>query len=282
MRVFEQKEVIDPAEQVTINKHMHSRAEPMHSHEFWEIAYIYNGCGYQLINGKEFFVKHGDLMVFSLNDRHSFMPEGDMGVYNCILTPRFLSENIANSENAIDILSLTSFSAFKLDNIETVIHFDCKVLMDIENIFEAMEREFNRKELGYTMIIHNYVEILLAKIFRHQHLRQNINYNNEINRIAPDILKFISEHYDQKITLTELAQKSFYSPSYFSRVFKECFNKTLTDYIMEIRIGKAVQMLKETNFSVETIAHKTGYFDMKTFYAAFKKVTGCLPSKFRK
>ena len=281
MKVYELNDVMSPDEKVVINKNMYYKMEPMHSHKFWEIAYVYSGRGYQLINGKKFFVKRGDLMIFTLHDKHSFDPDGGLGIFNCILTPQFLSESLTNSSNALDVLSLTSFSSFNLDNIDTLVHFENKTYYEIENIFEAMYTEFTHKETNYATVLNNYIGILFTKTFRNIHNSNPININNEISRITSDVLQYIADHYNEKITLTELSQKSFYSPSYFSHIFKECYNKTLTNYIMEIRIDKATEMLRETDKSIEAIANSVGYTDMKTFYTAFKKVAGTTPNKFR-
>lgn len=280
MKIFEIDNVIQENENIALSKHLHTKDEPMHSHKFLEISYVFSGCGYQNINGEQSFVKRGDLMVFLLKDEHSFSPQDSIGIYNCYISPQFLSEKFTNSLNAVDILTLTAFSAFTLDNINTLFHCG-QNYREIENIFEAMEREFLNKETGYIQILHNYLEILLTKIFRLQQNNSSINLPEEIGKITPEILKYIENHYNQKITLTKLAQMSFYSPSYFSRIFKECYNTTLTDFVLGLRIDKAIVLLKETNKSVEDIAESVGYSDMKTFYKAFKKITGTTPKNMR-
>lgn len=279
MRVFEISELIDDEENIAITKHLHTSAEPLHSHKFLEIAYVYGGYGFQNINDKQVFVRRGDLMLFFRNDNHSFLPDDTLGIYNCLVSPKFLGEHFTTQINAADILALTSFSAFQLDNIDTVIHFDD--YLEIENIFDKMLSEFENKNLNYIKILHNYLEILFTLILRRQH-NSSVNLTTEIHKISPEILKYIEEHYDQKITLTELAKMSFYTPSYFSRIFKECFNRTLTDFVTGLRIDKAIQLLKETNRSVDAVAEMVGFCDKKTFYNAFKKITGTTPSSLRR
>ena len=279
MRVFEINELIDAEENIAITKHLHTEPEPLHSHKFLEIAYVYCGSGYQVINDKQIAVKHGDLMFFFQKDKHSFYPNEQLGIYNCLISPQFLSKYFTNSMNAADILTMTSFSAFTIDNIDTVLHFDS--YRSIENLFEEMEQEFVKKEMNYISILHNYLDILLTKIFRKQS-SENIDIPAEIHKISPEILRYIEEHYNQKITLTKLAQMSFYSPSYFSRIFKECFNTTLTDFITGLRVQKSIELLKNNgNMSIDSIAAAVGFSDKKSFYAAFKKITGTTPKKLR-
>ena len=279
MRVFEVDEVIDNEINIALSKHLHTEDEPMHSHKFLEISYVYSGSGYQNINGSQCYVRHGDLMLFLSKDKHSFSPEGSLGIYNCLVSPKYFGERFTDPLSAADILTLTSFTSLKPSDLKPLIPLNNKYF-EIENIFEAMELEFERKEPGYVNVLHNYLEILLTKIFRRQQASSNINLSREIIKIAPEILNYIEEHYNQKITLNYLAQRSFYTPSYFSRIFKECFNKTLTDFIAELRIKKAMQLLQEGKMSVETIAMHVGYSDKKTFYKVFKKITGTTPKKY--
>ena len=92
------------------------------------------------------------------------MENRSIGIYNCYTSPQFLGKKFTNSLNAVDILTLTAFSAFKLDNLDTLLHCG-QNYSEIENIFEAMEREFLNKETGYIQILHNYLDMLLTKFF---------------------------------------------------------------------------------------------------------------------
>ena len=61
--------------------------------------------------------------------------------------------------------------------------------------------------------------------------------------IPQEIIDYISEHFNEKLSLGELSQKCFYSPAYFSRLFKKTFNMSFTDYIMDIRLKHTMKRL---------------------------------------
>ncbi len=282
MRSIKLDDAMDLSENVRIYRHLHTEPEPPHTHEFFEIAYVYSGCGYQIVNGESYFVKHGDLIVLDQKDEHAFRPDGSIGIFNCLINPRFLSEDLIDSFNLIDILSLTSFHKFQnIDKIQPLIKFSDTKYNQIESIFEAMELEFTNKETGYITIIRAYIEILLTKILRQIRENDRICLSENIEKITPEILKYIEENYNRKISLKELAQQSFYSPSYFSRVFKECYGKNLTTFVNELRINEAIRLLSTTDLSVEAIALQVGYVDKKNFYTIFKHLTGKTPGFYR-
>ena len=95
------------------------------------------------------------------------------------------------------------------------------------------------------------------------------------------VMNYIQAHFCEDITLTDIANAVFLNPIYISRLIKEQTGKNYTDLLMEMRIGKAVSMLKNTDLYVYEIAEKTGYHNLKYFYKVFKKVTGGSPNDYR-
>lgn len=72
------------------------------------------------------------------------------------------------------------------------------------------------------------------------------------------------------------------STSAISILFKRKAGKTYSDYLLELRINKAEELLRLTNASVEDIAQQVGYNDYFYFLKIFKKTTGITPAAFRK
>lgn len=105
-----------------------------------------------------------------------------------------------------------------------------------------------------------------------------------VKRIKPalnDIIKYIDEHYNQKLTVKALADQCFYNTSYFSRVFSECYGKSCTAYIKEKRLEEAVKLLEETDLPVEEIIRRAGYNDKSLFYKQLKEFAGVTPTELR-
>lgn len=94
--------------------------------------------------------------------------------------------------------------------------------------------------------------------------------------------QYIMENYMKPISLKEVSSIVGFNDSYFSTLFKKESGKNFLEYLSEVRMNKAKEMLKETNLSVADICEKVGYSDLKHFTKCFKKYTGLKPNEFRK
>ena len=86
----------------------------------------------------------------------------------------------------------------------------------------------------------------------------------------------------QPISLEEVADFVGFNASYFSTLFKKESGKNFLEYLSEVRMNRAKELLKQTNFTVANICSQVGYSDLKHFTQSFKKATGLKPNEFRK
>jgi AraC-like DNA-binding protein/quercetin dioxygenase-like cupin family protein len=284
MRKYSAEDLIDNKENISIQKFSAQGHEQEHRHDFIEIVYIWEGSGIHLINGLPLDVQKGDVLFFNIADTHSYTPEEEMGIYNCLINPEFFGEELINSNNALDILTLTSFKDFdrQLLSILPKVTFVGKEMLELEEQLNSMYFEFKQKEDGYKEVLVGYMTILLIKLFRKFKKSRKDGLYEDVGRLTPDILSFIENNYNQKLSLKELARENCYTPSYFSHMFKECFGKTFTDYLQDRRIEKALELLKHSALSIEQIAFEVGYTDKKQFYKPFRERLGLTPGDYRK
>lgn len=95
------------------------------------------------------------------------------------------------------------------------------------------------------------------------------------------VLQFIFQNYDKKITVEEAAQASNLSIPAFCRYFKLHTRKTFISYVNEVRINAACQLLMEQQDSIGQIAYKVGFNNLSNFNRQFKKIKGMVPSSFQ-
>jgi len=100
-------------------------------------------------------------------------------------------------------------------------------------------------------------------------------------RIAENIVRLLYECYAQPITLPWLEQRMNISKPYLSRVFKETYGITIMNYLTELRIQLASELLMDQEQSVAVIAEKVGIPDASHFGQLFKRVTGETPTRYR-
>ncbi|MGX9416517.1 helix-turn-helix domain-containing protein [Vibrio sp. RC27] len=94
------------------------------------------------------------------------------------------------------------------------------------------------------------------------------------------VLSFIAEHLDQPLTITQLAQAAFLSPTQFKKLFKESLGMSALQYITQQRMEKAKALLTYTDLPVQLVAEKVGYSDLSAFSRRFSVYFGRTPREF--
>lgn len=94
-------------------------------------------------------------------------------------------------------------------------------------------------------------------------------------------IQYIDANYNQDIAIDELASRYAMSPNYFSSVFKRETNTTTINYIKNLRIQRACELLARTNRNVMEISKDVGYEDSQYFFRVFKGVMGKTPLQYR-
>ena len=95
------------------------------------------------------------------------------------------------------------------------------------------------------------------------------------------LLSKIETNFEHIPSLEEAATQTGLSKFYFARHFRICTGHTYWDYINQIRLKKASQLLVETNDAICKIALACGFHDVSSFNRSFKKDIGCTPSEYR-
>lgn len=97
---------------------------------------------------------------------------------------------------------------------------------------------------------------------------------------ATEFLEYIEYHFRDELTLNQIAEHFKYSPSYFSRFFKEIVGVNFYAYLNFVRVNHATQQLLENRTTITDCAISNGFPNTKSFISMFKKLYGCTPKKF--
>lgn len=92
---------------------------------------------------------------------------------------------------------------------------------------------------------------------------------------------YIQEHFAENLTVNVLAEHYGMSPNYFSSMFKKEMSRSAVNYITELRINQARELLCHSELSVVDISKKVGYEDSQYFFRVFKKYLGMTPLQYR-
>ncbi len=94
--------------------------------------------------------------------------------------------------------------------------------------------------------------------------------------------KYMQENHHRPLTLEDVAAVAGFNPTYFSTVFKKVTGENFLEYLSELRMKEAKELLCDGHLHIEDIAEKVGYADTKYFVKLFKKSTGLTPQEYRK
>jgi len=127
--------------------------------------------------------------------------------------------------------------------------------------------------------IKEYIEELFMK-FTERIREKRSNSNN--SELIEKILEYIQEHYAQNdLSLNRLAEKFHISVPYLSKIFEEHVETNFMDFLIKVRIEKAMELLANSNIKINEVAQEVGYTNSHSFIRAFKKYVGKTPGEFR-
>lgn len=109
-------------------------------------------------------------------------------------------------------------------------------------------------------------------------------YHASVNRTDPVeiAMAYVRKHYMEPISLTEMAEMARLSPNYFSTLFRKRTSMRFMEYVLQVRLEKASEMLANTEMYVYEIANACGYEDVRYFVRVYQKAYGISPAHFRR
>lgn len=99
--------------------------------------------------------------------------------------------------------------------------------------------------------------------------------------IAGDVKRYIDLNYTRNISLDTLSERFYFSREYIGRVFRAQYGRGVYEYVQQVRMERARELLKDPELSLQSIAVHLGYSNANYFSKAFRKYYGKSPSAYR-
>lgn len=168
-------------------------------------------------------------------------------------------------------LELGGLPCFRSHNAEILIQL-------WEQLFHYASSHTNMKEIEIFSIL----TALLTALLNENRTTNPSFYSVQSKHNLQKIKDYLDMHYAEKITLDLLSNKFYINKFYLTRIFKEQFGLSITNYLLQIRITHAKKLLRFTDYPIEKISQECGMNDANYFSRAFKQVEGITPGQFRK
>lgn len=248
-----------------------------HFHDYYEIYYLLEGKRRYFINHSLYDVLPHDIILVNKGDIHQ--------TQGCSSGDKHVRYLITFSDSLLNGLG----SEFDKDFLMKI--FENKKI----HVPESMQNAFNmllhkaetkiKQQDTYSQYIAklNFLELLVdmnkfSTKSSYPLMDDLTVYENSIQEVC----RYICNYYNKPISLDQMAKIAYMSPTYFSKKFKRVTGFGFNEYLNNVRIKMATNLLMETQLSITEIATFCGYQDSNYFGDVFKKIIGISPNKYRK
>lgn len=254
---------------------------PIHKHEVFELNYVENGEGVlRIVGDSAETIGNRELVLITSPDlEHVWEQDKCKSEDIREITVQFFfdfnsSYSLFNRTPLLPIKRLFERArkgvAFTPETIEKVY----PLLNSLSSTKDKFYSVINFLTLLYELSLADDTRELASSSFA------KVDVDSESRRILK-VKEYINKHYTEEIRLADMADLVGMFTTSFSRFFKLRSGKTLSDYVVEMRLGVAARQLVDTTNSVSEICYGCGFNTLSNFNRLFRKYKGCSPTEFR-
>lgn len=242
---------------------------------------------YKLYMGSNSIIQYNDLNSFFKCEDYSALEKYQWALIESIKAgnEKVVRSNLLSIFNYIDSLGnvnneyfrnfywsvISSINSIRVSVSSAEDENDIEKKKDIASLYTLIKKCKNLKELN------DVLEEVALKVAA----RVNSYNNKSLKLILRKAIDYINAHYNEQVTLNEVAENIYVSTFYISRMFKKDLGKSFVDYLNEIRIEKAKELLRDIKYKTYEVAETVGIPDAHYFSKLFKKHTGVTPTEYR-
>ncbi len=254
-----------------------------HNHWHLEFGYVLEGSATHKWNNINNTIEEGNFYIIGCGSPHSYMATTrSLRMITVKFNPEFFEPGLFGARSFFELLSSRAFG-FDVDLFSvpptpyTYKDHDGSVLKMLTEIME----EYQSKKAGYMEIIRAKFTLIIINAVRPLYVDTIPSAANKADRFT-EVIRYINSGYMKNITLNDICAITNYTPAHMSKKFKANMGITFFEYLRRIRIASAQRLLLNTGKTIDEIMSMVGYQDKKSFYGAFRKVTGTTPDAYRR
>ena len=244
------------------------------------LFYVENGEGKIKVDNKLFIMPPHSLLFIHSGQKYLILPCDVL--YNVINFD--FTEHFADMEEPIPPLSDAESSEKQpLENItfSDAACFDkysfLTDLLSLQTYFSRIKDSYERKLSFYRLETSTLLSFILLKVAQ----KHEIQFSKEGRFDVQKIVEYIHNHYNEEINNSVLSEVFHFHPNYISSELKKSTGKSLHNYVLEVRVLKAIALVESGTKSMSEIANVCGFKNSNYFARYFKKKTGLSPGEFR-
>lgn len=253
-----------------------------HFHPSLQVNFVYQGTLMIQVDEKIYEIREGNGILINANTLHCLNPGGlsDCITYSFNIYPHAIcSEKDMVSYNRY-ITPIVNNFLFSHIILQRSVDWQDTILNLLHQTFTAVNQDQPAHELIAKRNIID-IWIILLKHYS-QYIQKNLSPYKQTQTIRlKTMIAFIHTHYNEKISLNQIANYASISISECNRCFKNVLNQSPIDYVKQVRITEACRYLSTTSHSIQEISDLTGFSNIPYFYRVFSSMMGITPKEYR-
>lgn len=251
-------------------------------HDNFEMVYIKKGLATFEINGDPVQLGPNNILIIKPEQYHKLIVQSESGCEFIVLHFKFYSR----SKEEFSQVSLHDFLHF-VSSKETGAYISLKVSQknEIITLLNRILRERENSEIESEFLSHLLVLelfVLLSRALKTEWENSIRDKSPKLKELIQAAISYIKNNFERDISLEDIARYVFLSPGYFIRVFREVTGTSPINYLLKLRIQRAMELLAETDDRIVDIALSIGFSSQQRFNEIFKKHNGITPTQYRR
>lgn len=264
-----------------LEQHPYDLTDVPHHHDFSELVIVEQGVGVQRVEGIEYPIRTGDVFVFQGDREHCFPDRDNLSFVNVMFSlddlplPREQLFRIPGY-HALFLLEPTYRAKH---GFKSRLQLDKTAMSEALVIVNAMCDEQQRQRPGYQVLMLSWLMELMVMLSR-KYSGSDSESAQALLRIG-QVVSALEEDFSRPWRLPDMAKDARMSVNNLLLTFKGALGTSPINYLLQVRIRKAMEMLRSSSSTISEIAFKVGFSDSNYFSRQFKRVAGVSPREFR-
>ena len=245
----------------------------IHHHDFFEISIILQGESLYLIDNEWRTVRSGDILLFNPGVDHA--------------EKQLLNTYSHQLHIGIRTFKLHGLAQNHFPTTQSLLSMQDSHLKIFDKAWQLIE-EFNQQQTNFNLMGKALVMEMMILILRSLEKKERLSdetqasQNDRMHQVVQLIMTYMENNYAKDISIEQLATLYYVSPTYLSKIFKDLTGFSPINYLIQIRLKKAHELLTTDDLTVKEVAKAVGYEDAYHFSKSFKKHFGTSPSLVKK
>lgn len=245
-----------------------------HVHSEIEITSVTKGQGIFCVNGEEYSVKEGDILLIPPDYIHLAysVDECEASFFSIVFSP-----DCFNLDNRIYTAYFKPFISHEI-SIPTLWTGEVTDYTQIKSLSDQIDELYFGG--GSELVCQARLLELWSLFYKRREVldTEKVSYGNRLK----ESIDFMHENFGNHILIGEVAGLAHMSEGHFSRVFREYMKLSPIEYLLNLRIRESIRLLSATDMPIGEISLNCGFNDFSYFGKQFKKETGMTPREYRR